>query len=341
MWQLSYIRRSNLILLGVGIILGIISCKNIQRPSGIQEGINSSTSGVVISQDDSGIQTQGVELVSDTSFTRTDLRQQGIKEPEGLSSQVVARNITLTSEVFGCSSVEVPPRVSSDPVYTYAPSSKINPIIVDTACFPYELKVSYKCKDSSICYEGSSRVSIEDFVDVPEGLKVPVKVNPSREESLNIQEIAVDLVLTESVVKVIDFFNDECLDLEYALGTSPNKGYRLKVLPDCYDSFYKSYSVDGFEYDMFDKNSEEVTVRCDRSFKNLQNLGSLDNGDKLVIIKSLQIDDESYQGKQLNFSELLLSVKVNTKFSVGYERAENIEGTLHCFRGNKSWKKIN
>ncbi len=328
------------VFLGIlGIILASISCKSILRSSGnYNDGISYTGEQVA----------QGSNQGSDSDFSI--FRQTGsttytaIQEPEFLSSKVIARRILLNSLISGCSSISVPPSLSEDKQdgdYTYAPLSKIPPLLVDTACFPYKVAVSYKCSDDVLCFEGSSEVSIEDLIDIPEELKVPVKLNSvSDTGSQKEAQITVDLIPMNSMVRVVDFFNEECINLEFSNQKHQPRGFKIKVLDDCYDSFYKSYSVDGFEYDMFDAPSEEHLVRCDRAVRKSKNLSNLDSGDKLIFIKSLNVDGRSYHGKELDYSELIMSISVDKNFSIGYQRAENVNGNLRCYQGNKSWKRI-
>ncbi len=323
----------------LGIILASISCKSILRPSAVQNEGGSYAGEQVSGMSDQG-SGGGFVFFKKTGSTN----YVAIQEPESLSSKVIARRIVLTSLVAGCSHISMPPSLSETKQtedYTYVPVSMITALLVDTACFPYKIAISYKCSEDVVCFEGNVEVSIEDLIDIPEELKVPIKLNDvSQTDSKETVEITVDLIPSNSTVKVADFFNEECVSLEANNQNNQPRGFKIKVLEDCYDSFYKSYSVDGFEYDMFDSPSEESLVRCDRSIRKSKDLSFLDSGDKLIVIKSLNVDGRVYRGKQLNYSELILSIPVDNKFSIEYQRAESVDGNLRCYQGSKSWKRV-
>ena len=328
----------------VGLLSFIgLSCKNLDRTAGagvVEEGLDArSMQGAAGTTAPEGITKQEEFVASSSKKLRSE--SVGITEPQDIRARVVARTIEFDSSISGCENIRVPPRLSEESKteeYTFASPSQIRPIAVDTACFPYKLTVSYKCDDLKTCFEGSVNVSIEDYAEIPQELKIPVKVNPTDKESgLRTQEISVNVLPSTDIVRVMDFFNEDCVKLDNSSTQSLKTGARLKILPDCYDSFYKSYSVGGFEYDMFDQGSEETLIKCGKTVKGLET--SLDSGDFYVMIKDLYVDGVSYKGKHLNFMELVLSHEVDRKFSVGYQRIENLNGSLKCYRGTKSWEK--
>ena len=348
---MNNIKLKNRVMIVLLILISLISfsCKSINR---------STESGSML-RDGSAVSAN--INVSDSNGEKVKkIKHQLIKESEYIKENATARRIVLSSQVPGCESVTIPvslgDRVSQK--YTSFSLKEEEPIKALISCFPYTLEVFYQCNSDEHswmqpCFEGKSApISIERFADIPEYIDVVVSVSPSKDRGdLRMQNVSVRIALVDRVTRLIDFLDEECMtDSSNQLISKANQSfYRLSSA--CLDTFYKSYTVDGFEFEMFGSN-QDIKTKCKLDQSSLKSQSVLNSSFGVVndsdiknsydfIISGFIIDGSSYKIDRKHPLDLLLGYYVNKSLTVEFERMELSDGKLRCYKNIKSWTNKN
>ena len=248
----------------------------------------------------------------------TDSTVLSINDPENIVQYIVGRKVVARSTVSGCSSVVFP--YSSEDLNdldSYGEVSSDNGISLslDKACLPYEITLSYKCKEfeggkypAGRCFTGKASTFMGQIDSDSMRLEIPLE---------GVGEWAYIKIDSTSSLKLKDFFTSDFLKKAQSLSTTNSSLY---VLSGVQDIDTKSIDVGGVKFsgaNTVNASAKKCGFEWDKTFTDV------------VVISKISIDGKDLSFKTKSFEQVLETPVESSVYIYGYSGSiENKDGNL-------------
>ena len=231
-----------------------------------------------------------------------------ISDPESITQFIVGRKVVAVSTVSGCSSVVFPfSSEDLDDLSSYGEVSANNGISLhlDKACLPYEVTLSYKCKEydngkypAGRCFVGKASTFTGTIFSDSMTLKIPLE---------GIGEWANIKVEDPNSFKIKDFFTANFLKNNKEL---PSANKAVYVLSGVQDVDVKGQDVGDIKFSGANTSSNDSSKDCgfewDKSYTDV------------VIISKINIDGKDFNISSNTFEKLMNTQVTNSLFIYAY-----------------------